>query len=346
MYDDSDNYFSFAVDDVTPPVISSIAASSITSNSAVLTWTTNEAATQQVSYRSTSFSWQLEPENTTSFSTSHSFTLSNLIAGITYVYKVLSRDHSGNSTWSGESTFTIPAGNPPSSPPASVTASSATGKISVSWTTANAAKYTIYRSANNSSYQIWATNITNTSFDDLYGGGVNQGVTYRYKVYSCNSDGATCSSSGTESNSVTYTGGDVSCTGLNLTLNDGKTTYTIGVDHYVNYTWTCTPGGPASYVAMWLQKPDGSSKFLGSTSGSVPTQTSGLPPSEYTPGTYVLKACFDPSCATINASQTFTLVSGSVSTATGSNLAAVAMAIESLREILQQIQQLISGWSM
>lgn len=96
VYDDSDNYFTILPTDITPPVISSVSASSITSNSAIITWTTDEPAISFVNYGSTPTNWKVIPENM-NLNTSHSFTLTNLTSNTVYSYRVYSRDNFGNS---------------------------------------------------------------------------------------------------------------------------------------------------------------------------------------------------------------------------------------------------------
>lgn len=97
VYDDSDNYFTILPTDITPPVISSVSASLITSNSAVIIWTTDEPATGFVNYGTNPWNWVVTPDDLT-LATSHSFTLTNLTSTTTYYYRVYSRDSSGNGT--------------------------------------------------------------------------------------------------------------------------------------------------------------------------------------------------------------------------------------------------------
>ncbi|HXI41409.1 MAG TPA: Ig-like domain-containing protein, partial [Bryobacteraceae bacterium] len=89
----------------TAPVITSVAANSISSTGATITWTTNEAANSQVAYGLTSSYGSTSALNPT-LVTSHSVTLSGLSASTTYHYQVLSQDAQGNLTRSGDFTFT------------------------------------------------------------------------------------------------------------------------------------------------------------------------------------------------------------------------------------------------
>jgi len=107
----------YALDDVggppdtTPPVISNIAAGSITANSAIITWTTDELSNSVVDYGLTT-SYGSTTSNSTNV-TSHSISLAGLSASTLYHYRVSSTDPSNNTATSGDNTFTTSA--PPTS---------------------------------------------------------------------------------------------------------------------------------------------------------------------------------------------------------------------------------------
>ena len=126
--------------DVTPPVISGVSASNITSGGATISWTTNEPSDSQVEYGTTTAygnSTALNP----SMVTSHSQNLTGLTPGTLYHYRVKSRDAAGNLATSGDYTFTT-SSTPDTTPPvisgitvSNITATSAT----VFWTTSEPA---------------------------------------------------------------------------------------------------------------------------------------------------------------------------------------------------------------
>lgn len=89
--------------DLTPPVISSV-ASTVGTGSAVVTWTTNEAATSQVEYGTTTAYGSLSPLDP-NLVTAHSVSLSSLARRTTYHYRVRSKDAAGNEAISGDYTF-------------------------------------------------------------------------------------------------------------------------------------------------------------------------------------------------------------------------------------------------
>jgi RHS repeat-associated protein len=93
------------VTDTTGPVISNVAAVSITASSATINWNTNENSDSQVEYRTNTGSWQTTPLNS-SLVTAHSQVLSGLTGGTGYSYRVKSKDAAGNLTVSGDFTFT------------------------------------------------------------------------------------------------------------------------------------------------------------------------------------------------------------------------------------------------
>ena len=95
-----------------PPIIANI-SSTPSSVSATITWTTDETASSQVDYGTTS-SYGSVISNS-SLVTSHSLALNGLVCATAYQYKVTSVDASGDSSSSGNLTFmtgTCPAGGP------------------------------------------------------------------------------------------------------------------------------------------------------------------------------------------------------------------------------------------
>jgi len=91
--------------DNTPPLISTVSASSISSAGAIITWATNEAGDSQVDYGLTTAYGSSTPLNT-SLLTAHAMTLTGLLATTTYHYRVKSRDAAGNLATSADFTLT------------------------------------------------------------------------------------------------------------------------------------------------------------------------------------------------------------------------------------------------
>ncbi len=134
------NQVSTVITDTTPPVLSVIAASGITSANATITWATDEPATGLVEY-GTSTGYGLQTTENIALATVHNQELTGLQALTTYHYRVLSRDAAGNLAVSGDRTLTTPALPDTTAPVISgVSAGSVTGSgATVTWTTNEAA---------------------------------------------------------------------------------------------------------------------------------------------------------------------------------------------------------------
>ncbi len=96
------NFSPVEVGDTTPPVISGISESNVTSSGADIGWTTDEPADSQVAYRANP-GWLTSLDE--ALVTGHLVQLTGLQPGTTYYYKVMSRDGAGNLTVSAEYTF-------------------------------------------------------------------------------------------------------------------------------------------------------------------------------------------------------------------------------------------------
>lgn len=95
----------FAADDVNAPVISSITASP-NSNSASITWVTNENSSSLVQYGlNPSYGFNTTEADTSPGVTSHTVSLSNLKACARYYYRVISSDTTSNQSASPQKTF-------------------------------------------------------------------------------------------------------------------------------------------------------------------------------------------------------------------------------------------------
>ncbi len=125
--------------DTDPPIISNIRAESITSNSAVISWTTNEIADSQVDYDTTSntFRNSTPVQDISTKVTSHRVTLTGLSPETKYYFRVRSKDAAPtpNAAVSGEQSFTtLPTGGGNITLSVSSTNISVKGDVSVSWT--------------------------------------------------------------------------------------------------------------------------------------------------------------------------------------------------------------------
>ncbi|MFH1101550.1 MAG: PGF-pre-PGF domain-containing protein [Methanobacteriota archaeon] len=102
--------------DNTLPELSSISSGTPTASSATITWTTDEDANSTVEYGLTDSYGSTSTSST--YTTSHSRSLTSLSASTTYHYRVISYDKAGNQNTSSDDTFTTAASEspPPSGP--------------------------------------------------------------------------------------------------------------------------------------------------------------------------------------------------------------------------------------
>lgn len=181
-----DNTFTtLAAVDTTPPVISGVTASNLTSTGAVVTWITNEASNTQVDYGTTTSYGSSTTLNSTPV-TSHSQTLGGLASATLYHYRVKSRDAANNLATSGDFTFTTTSTLDTTAPVISnvAAASVTTTGATVTWTTNEAATSQVdygLTSGYGSSTTLNSTLVTGHS-QTL--SGLTASTTYHYRVRS------------------------------------------------------------------------------------------------------------------------------------------------------------------
>src|SRR2546422_1619717 len=166
--------------DNTPPLISTVSASSISSAGALITWATNKASDSQVEYGLTTAYGSSTPLNS-SLLTAHAVTLTGLLGTTTYHYRVKSRDAAGNLATSADFTLTtliaVPDLTPPSVPTSLSASAVSSSQMNLSWTASTdnvgVAGYTIYRGGS----QIATTSLTSYSDTSL-----SPSTTYTYTV--------------------------------------------------------------------------------------------------------------------------------------------------------------------
>jgi chitodextrinase len=174
-----------ATADTTPPLISSVMAGSLTANSTVISWVTNEVADTQVEY-GTTISYGSQTNLSTALMTNHSQSLIGLIANTPYHYRVKSKDASSNQSVSGDYTFITSSVVDTTAP---VISSLSLGSISntsafITWTT-NETADTQVEYGLTSSYGSQTT--LNTSMATSHSqslSGLTANTTYHYRVKS------------------------------------------------------------------------------------------------------------------------------------------------------------------
>ncbi|NKE71368.1 fibronectin type III domain-containing protein [Candidatus Manganitrophus noduliformans] len=165
------------LNDVIAPLISSVTNSNRTLNSALITWGTDEPADTRIEYGTTT-AYGLTTPLVSSLVTVHSQTLSNLLPGTLYHYRVLSRDAAGNLATSADQIFTTLSDTTTPTVPGNVSgAALSTTQINLTWSASTdnvgVAGYRIYRNG----VQV-ATRTTLTYSD----GNLTPDTVYSYRV--------------------------------------------------------------------------------------------------------------------------------------------------------------------
>lgn len=174
--------------DTTAPAISSI-ASSTTSTTATISWTTDESATSTVSYGLTS--GYGTASSSASLTTSHSITLTGLTPSTTYHFQVSSGDSSYNYATSSDYTFTTSAAADTTGPVISTVSAGDPGETSVTitWTTDESSDSQV-------NYGLTSTYTASTTLDaslstshSVTVSGLSADTTYHFRVRSSDASG-------------------------------------------------------------------------------------------------------------------------------------------------------------
>ncbi|MFZ5863437.1 MAG: fibronectin type III domain-containing protein [Nitrospirota bacterium] len=184
-----------AAPDTTPPTLTGISAGSITSTGASITWTSNEAATTQVEYGTTTAYGASTTLNAT-LVTSHSATVSGLAASTLYHYRVRSADAAGNAALSGDFTFTTSAA-PDTTPPviSGTTASTVSATSSViTWST-NEVSTSVVDYGLTTAYSATSSDAVRVTSHSITLTGLTASTVYHYRVRSVDAAGNNASSS-------------------------------------------------------------------------------------------------------------------------------------------------------
>jgi len=170
--------------DTTPPAITNVSASNISSVTARISWATNESADSLVEYGLTT-AYGLSTSTDTTLLTSHVMNLANLQPNTMYNYRVRSRDAAGNVSFSANNTFmtlSAPAGDttPPVISGVSVSGISQTG-ATVNFTT-NEPASRLVEYGPTTSYGFSASNAGLSTSHAQALTGLTPGTTYNYRV--------------------------------------------------------------------------------------------------------------------------------------------------------------------
>jgi len=228
--------------DTTPPVISAMSATNITTNGALISWTTQEPSDTQIEYGTTT-AYGSSTAIVSTLVTAHSQSLTGLLPATLYHYRVRSRDAAGNLAVSSNASFTTatpPDTTAPSVPTALTAAAVSSSQINLTWNASTdnvgVAGYRIFRNG----LQIGTTTLP--SFSNT---GLTPSTTYSYTVAAY--DAAGNASAQSVAVSVATPASNPSTT---VVLNPAADTF-ISADSTVYGTWTTlnTYTWPANKVA-------------------------------------------------------------------------------------------------
>ena len=188
---DGDLQFYFALGTSDPaPTISNVLAVSLSSNSATITWGTDQPSTSQAEYGTTTAYAGITGINA-NLATAHSQILTGLLASTVYHYRVQSSNVNGNEAISGDLTFTtLPQSLVPPAISGVAAGSITSGGGTITWLTDQAStsqveygKTTAYGSVTS------LNNLLVTSHSQALTS-LSSSTVYHYRVHSTNASGA------------------------------------------------------------------------------------------------------------------------------------------------------------
>jgi YVTN family beta-propeller protein len=187
----STNYsFTTAANSPLPPVISNI-NTTVTSNSATITWTTDQASSSQVNYGPTS-AYGSASSLAPTLVTSHSVTITGLTAGATYNFDVVSANAANLSTTSPNGTF-VTAASSATSPYVGYLAFWGVNNsgVTISWSTDLLANTELAYGTTTALGQLTPIQNALTNNHGVVLTGLSSGTTYYFVAQSTAANGAT-----------------------------------------------------------------------------------------------------------------------------------------------------------
>lgn len=192
--------------DTTPPVLSAVAVAQFTDSTAIITWTTNEAATSLVEY-GTNATYGTTSSLNNMLVTGHSRTLINLSPNQIYHYRVISTDAAGNTSRSVNTTFrTAPA--PDTRPPnlSGISSNNLSGNSTqISWGTDEPATGQVEYGETSAYGNLSPLNQTLSTGHQFILTALQPGIQYHYRVISTDGSGNTTASDNTTFTSMPHT---------------------------------------------------------------------------------------------------------------------------------------------
>jgi hypothetical protein len=175
-----------------PPTISSVAVNSIANTSAIVTWSTDQAASSQVSYGVTTM-YTLSSTLDPALLTAHSVTLTGLMPGTQYDFDVMSANSLSISSTSSNATFTT-TGTAPGPVMSNIGSSGVMGgTATVNWTTDEASTSVVnYGTTTGYGSSVSVDGLVTTHSVTLTG--LSPSTAYDFDVASANSANTTSTS--------------------------------------------------------------------------------------------------------------------------------------------------------
>ncbi len=242
--------------DTTPPQISSVYAGNITATSAVISWTTDENATSQVEYgTTTSFGSSTTLDST--LTTNHSQTLTGLSPSTTYYYRVISSDASSNQAVSSTKSFTT-AAQADTTPPviSNIGVSSVTSStVTISWVTNEPSTSQVDYGLTTSYGYSTTLDSTLATVHSVTITGLASGTTYDFRVRSSDASSNEAVSS---NNTFTTSNTAPSVTSLTASPSSGTTPLTV--------TFSATASDTDGYITDYDWDFDGDGTYDQNTS--------------------------------------------------------------------------------
>lgn len=262
---------------------SNISAGSISATSAVISWKTNKSSDSQVDY-GTATSYGLVTPLDPTLTLSHAQTLSNLIAGTTYNYRVRSKDAGGSTTVSTNFTFTTTTDSTPPGDVQNFTAVPGNSQVTLSWINPSDSDFKgvmiRYRTDGvfpaNKSDGILAvddqTGLAGAS-DSFIHSGLNNGTTYSYSAFTYDTSQNYSSTAHAQA-----TPANISITSLSPGRGDVGAAVSIGGIGFGSSqgTSTVTFNGVKAVVSAWSDSAISTTVPSNATSGPVVVTVNGV----------------------------------------------------------------------
>jgi len=221
-------------------------AATDSSGQVALTWYTTALATSYNVYRGTASGGETLAA---SGLTGATYTSTGLTNGTTYYFKVAAVDAAGTGPMSAEFN-TAPQASAPAAP-TGVTATGASGQITVNWTAVpGATSYNIANSLTSGTETVFQTGVTGTSYTNT---GLTNGTVYYFKVQAGNSGGTSVLSAEA---SATPNGPPGAPTGLVATAGNSQVSLTwTAKGASIHNFYLSTTSRSETLLVIWVSSP-------------------------------------------------------------------------------------------